>query len=357
MDFNQEWSFHLGELLDGHLMCGSEAEFKAVTIPHDYSIEQPYDKEQGDGCTGYLLGGMGWYRKAFCATPEMKSGKVFLCFDGIYNRANIYLNEQFIAFHPYGYSPLLLDITEYLQDDNLLAVQVDHTRYADSRWYTGSGIYRKVSLHTCPKTYLPVWGTKVSTVDVSAAKATVNIAVDCKNEAAAMVTDAQLTTKIYAPDGTFVAEQSTQFAPIAPNEQVMMAQAFAIETPVLWGIYEGNLYQVHIALTIGGVCVQEKQVAFGIRDFRFDPDEGFFLNGKSEKIKGVCLHHDAGLVGAAVPKDVWRKRLQTLIEGGCNAIRTAHNPASEDFLDLCDTLGLLVQEEFYDEWDNPKDKR
>ncbi len=167
MDFNKNWKFFLGDVTSGHLLELEEQEFKTVNLPHDYSIEQPYNQEIGDGCTGYLVGGIGWYRKSFQTTPEMKEGKVFVCFDGIYNRSNIYINEHFIAFHPYGYSPLLLDITEYLNEkDNVLAVQVDHTRYADSRWYTGSGIYRMAALHVLPETYVPVWGMKVKTTDV-----------------------------------------------------------------------------------------------------------------------------------------------------------------------------------------------
>ncbi len=353
MNFNRDWKFCLEDVTSGHLLNLNEDNFKTVTIPHDYSIEQPYNQEIGDGCTGYLVGGIGWYRKSFKTTPEMKAGKVFVCFDGIYNRSNIYINEKFIAFHPYGYAPLLLDITDYLnEEDNVLAVKVDHTRYADSRWYTGSGIYRKVELHVLPKTYIPVWGMKVKTETVSDAKATVNVSLDIKSEVS--VKDAAVSTTIYAPNGEVVCEQIDV---VALDSEVKVEQKIDVKNPVLWGIYQGNLYTAKTTLTVDGTCVQEKEVKFGIRYFHFDANEGFFLNGKNELIKGVCLHHDAGLVGAAVPRDVWKRRFEILIEGGCNAIRTAHNPASEEFLDLCDEMGLLVQEEFYDEWDNPKDKR
>ncbi len=353
MDFNKNWKFYLGDVTSGHLLDLDEQEFKAVNLPHDYSIEQPYNQEVGDGCTGYLLGGIGWYRKSFQTTPEMKEGKVFVCFDGIYNRSNIYINEHFIAFHPYGYSPLLLDITEYLNDeDNVLAVQVDHTRYADSRWYTGSGIYRKVALHVLPKTYVPVWGMKVKTTDVSEEKATVQIALDIcseKNEGEAVA-----LTRIYAPDGTIVGSRKSD---VSLQKEQEVHQMVEIMNPVLWGIYNGNLYTAKTSLMVNDVCIQKKEVKFGIRYFHFDTNEGFFLNGRNELIKGVCLHHDGGLVGSAVPKDVWKRRFQKLVDGGCNAIRTAHNPASAEFLELCDEMGILVQEEFYDEWDNPKDKR
>ena len=353
MNFNRDWKFCLEDVTSGHLLNLNEDKFETVTIPHDYSIEQPYNQEDGDGCTGYLVGGIGWYRKHFTTTDEMKNGKVFVCFDGIYNRSNIYINEHFIAFHPYGYSPLLLDISEYLTDgDNVIAVQVDHTRYADSRWYTGSGLYRKVALHVLPKTYIPVWGMKVKCEDVSDEKATVCVSVELKNELAAA--DVTVKTVLTAPSGEVISEVVED---VTVDTEAKVEQTISVKNPVLWGIYAGNLYKAKTTMSVAGVEVQEKEVTFGIRYFHFDANEGFFLNGKNELIKGVCLHHDAGLVGTAVPRDVWKRRFEILKEGGVNAIRTAHNPASEEFLDLCDEMGLLVQEEFYDEWDNPKDKR
>ncbi len=353
MEFNKSWKFLLEDIPSGHLLNLQEDNFQEVDLPHDYSILQPYNQEIGDGCTGYLVGGIGWYRKSFKTTPEMKKGKVFVCFDGIYNRSNIYINEHFVAFHPYGYAPLLLDITKYLNaEDNVLAVKVDHSRYADSRWYTGSGIYRKVSLHVLPKLYIPVWGMQVRTEDVSKQEATLCVNLEVKNEMIQQTVE--IATTVYDPDGIKVSENKEK---VTVDEALQIEQKLVVKTPVLWGIHQGNLYTVNSKIILEGKCIQEKNTKIGIRYFIFDANKGFFINGNHELIKGVCLHHDGGAVGAAVPKDVWKRRLEILIEGGCNAIRTAHNPASEEFLDLCDELGLLVQEEFYDEWDNPKDKR
>ncbi|MFI3238452.1 MAG: glycoside hydrolase family 2 TIM barrel-domain containing protein [Lachnospiraceae bacterium] len=352
-DFNKDWSFTLADEPYGQLLQVDESNFRAVELPHDYSIEQGYSKELGDGCTGFALGGLGWYRKKFMTTDEMKDKKVFVCFDGIYNRSNIYFNEELVAFHPFGYSPCMIDITEFMnKEENILAVRVDHTRYADSRWYTGSGIYRKVSLHILPKTYIPVWGTKVTTELDSAKEAKVFVEVELQNELEAKTV--AVKTAFFAPSGEKVGEVEQTVDLV---KEAHIKQEIIIENPVLWGIFKGNQYSAVTTLVVDGEVIQTKEDKFGVRYFHFDTNKGFFLNGKNELIKGVCLHHDAGLVGSAVPLDVWRRRLEALMECGCNAVRTAHNPVSADFLTLCDDLGLLVQEEFYDEWDNPKDKR
>ncbi len=355
-DFNQNWKFKLEDLPYGHSVALDDGDFRTVRIPHDYSIEQPYSQELGDGCTGYLLGGVVWYRKHFQVEQIEPTGqKVFLYFDGMYNRANIYLNEKFLAFHPYGYAPLTLDITEYLQaGENLLAVRVDHSRYADSRWYTGSGLYRKVELHVFAKTYLPLFATQVETLHAETEQVTVCCNTTLRSEDAGK--RVQLQAQCFAPDGACVATVCTEV--IAQAAQ-LVAQSFVLEHPARWDIGKGNQYTVVVSLldAESGHVLQTQETKFGVRSFDFDADKGFFLNGVSRKIKGVCLHHEAGLVGAAVPLDVWRRRLTRLQACGVNAIRTAHNPASRDFIALCDEMGLLVQEEFYDEWDNPKDKR
>ncbi len=352
MNFNTNWKFNREDVTSGHLLYLDEKEFQTVDLPHDYSIEQPYNHEEGEGNTGYLLGGMGWYRKHFTLGEEIREQRVFVCFDGIYNRSNIYVNEQFLAFHPYGYSPLLLDITDYIKEgENVLAVQVDHTRYADSRWYTGSGIYRPVELHILPKTYIPVWGIQIQTNDVTIESANVQVSLELDGD---LTIKTKLQVAILDPQGNVVVDRNQE---VTCCQKHKITEEFKVENPCLWDIYKGNQYQVVVKLIQDEKVIQEKITKFGIRSFNFDTNTGFYLNGKSVLIKGVCLHHDGGAVGAAVPKDVWKRRLQTLIEGGCNAIRTAHNPASAEFLDLCDEMGLLVQEEFYDEWDNPKDKR
>lgn len=342
-NFNKNWQF----ALEGE-------EFRTLDLPHDWSVEFPFDSIKGEGATGYLLGGQGTYKKEFTA-PD---GVNYLHFDGVYNNATVTLNGEELGFHPFGYAPFYYDITDALLptgETNQLVVEVDRTRYADSRWYSGSGIYREVELMSVPDLHIPVWGTFVTTPEVNGEEAKVMVEVQLKN-AGAGPQDAVLRTEITGPGGNKVAEAETPVSLPAGAEQ-SKSLAIVVPNPKLWDVDDAQLYRAVTRLEVDGKTTQEYATTFGIRTFRFDPDEGFFLNGRNRKIKGVCLHHDGGLVGAAVPKAVWRRRLQTLKDGGCNAIRSAHNPASQEFLDLCDEMGFLVQDEFYDEWDYPKDKR
>lgn len=359
LSLNNNWKFLLNEEPNGiHLENYDETNLRTLNIPHDWSVEFSFDEEEGIACTGFLLGGIGWYRKHITTTKEMLRGRTIIHFDGIYNRSTIYCNGQVVTFHPSGYAPLLVDITDYLNplgEDNVIAVKADHSRHADSRWYTGSGIYRDVWLHVLPEVHIPVWGTFITTPEVDENSATVNSQFSIAN-----TTDKESSIEIDINlldpnDNLAVSKHLSKTIP--PNTSEDITAQLKVNTPTLWNIHSGQLYKQVITITKDSSVIQEVTTKFGIRTFKFDPDKGFFINGKNELIKGVCLHHDGGLVGAAVPLDVWRRRLETLVDGGCNAIRTAHNPASEEFLDLCDDMGLLVQEEFFDEWHNPKDKR
>lgn len=358
LDISRNWKFYKTDKIEGmHLPCCDTSDWQDVNLPHDWSIHTLCDKENGVGCTGYYLGGKAWYRKAFKTTAAMAQGKVFLQFDGIYNRSHIYCNGSLVKFQPYGYSPCLIDLSDYLNDDgeeNLIAVHVDHSRYADSRWYTGSGIYRKVTLHILPKCYIPVWGTSITTRKVDK-QATIDIATDIVNSTEENVC-ANLKFTFLNPDKEKVTTYDATLT-VPAGEKITHKAEVKIPNPVLWKIYDGKQYTLQATLSVNGCLAQEKSERFGIRTFQFDKDHGFFLNGKNERIKGVCLHHEVGCVGAAVPLAVWKRRLLTLMDGGVNAIRTSHNPFSEEFIELCDDLGLLVQEEFFDEWDFPKDKR
>lgn len=359
LDFNREWKFQETEVVqDLHRLEYDDSAWDVVNLPHDWSTDKSFDEELGEGCTAYLLGGIGWYRKTFVTTPEMEDHLVNVQFDGIYNRSDIYCNGTFITFHPFGYSPCLVDLTPYLApvgEENVIAVHVDHSRYADSRWYTGSGIYRKVSMHVLPKCHVPVWGVVVNTKDITEGSATVCAKIQVKNTEDSEKT-VEVCNKVYGPSGELVKE-AVLTVEIGSGEEKEVEVELVVSSPELWDVLDSKMYALYTEVWDDGEVVQVNKETFGIRYFAFDKDKGFFLNGVNTLIKGVCLHHDVGCVGTAIPKAVWKRRLEILIEGGTNAIRTAHNPVSEDFLDLCDELGLLVQEEFYDEWDNPKDKR
>lgn len=371
--FNDNWQFILDDKAEYSLPTVDTKNWETLSVPHDWSIGFEFDKEKGEGCTGFLLGGIGWYRKEF--KPEIKENqRCYLLFDGIYNRASVFLNGRELGFHPYGYSPFYYDVTKYLAPagkPNQLAIRVDHSRYADSRWYTGSGIYRDVELIVVDKLHIPVWGTFVQLDKLTKKQATMKMAISLQNDYNEKKSGT-LVTRVFDRDGKQVQEVSSPFA-IAGNKAVQVMhhsdtevlnkdlytvnQEIAIANPKLWGVKDPHMYKAVTDVVVDGKVVESYTTPFGVRTIKFDAAKGFFLNGENMKIKGVCLHHCAGAVGAAVPDQVWRRRLLALKANGVNAIRTAHNPYSKDFINLCDELGLLVQEEFYDEWDNPKDKR
>ncbi|MEM9419864.1 MAG: glycoside hydrolase family 2 TIM barrel-domain containing protein [Planctomycetota bacterium] len=356
-NFNHGWRFNLGDVEAASQPAFDDADWRGLSLPHDWSVEHPFD-EKLEGCTGYLPGGIGWYRKRFVTPESVPGGRTLVVFDGIYNRSEIWINGKSLGFRPYGYVPIVLDLTDHLVEaggENILAVRVDHSHYGDSRWYTGSGIYRDVELIQVGPTHIPVWGKFVTTSKVTDSEAQVQIETQINHTGSESV-ELALNTCILDADGNEVAKASSPID-MASGAQQSFTQQLLVAQPKRWGIDTPNMYRAVTTLEKGGEVLDRYETPFGIRTIRFDKHKGFFLNEEHTLIKGVCLHHDGGLVGAAVPLGVWRRRLETLREGGCNAIRTAHNPPSAEFLDLCDEMGFLVQDEFYDEWDNPKDKR
>lgn len=355
-DFNPGWKFALGEHAGAEAPGFDDRGWRDLRLPHDWSVEAPFDPNL-EGATGYLPGGIGWYRKTFAAEKAEAGRLTYVLFDGIYNNAEVWLNGSKLGFHPYGYSAFYYELTTHLRpgSGNVLAVRVDRTRYADSRWYSGSGIYRNVKLITVDRMHVPIWGTMITTPQVSVEEATVEIAVTVRNVRSNGETFT-IGTQII-DDAKRLVGSATQESSLAAGAETVIRQHFRLVQPMLWGLEQPRLHRAITTISQQGKEVDRYVTPFGVRSIRFDANEGFFLNGVNLKIKGVCLHHDGGLVGAAVPAGVWRRRLQILKDGGCNAIRVSHNPASEEFLQLCDEMGFLVQEEFFDEWDNPKDKR
>ncbi|WP_010520890.1 sugar-binding domain-containing protein [Aquimarina agarivorans] len=361
-DFNFDWKFHLDKgATDASSENFDDSSWKNVQLPHDWVIEESIDTTNASNQlymgSGYRKGaGIGWYRKSF--TSPAKDKKVYILFDGVYNNSEVFLNGQSLGKHPYGYSPFYFDITNKLKTDgsqNTIAVKVDHRTYADSRWYSGAGIYRNVSLITTNKLHIPVWGTFVTTPNANASNTNVFVKVKLTND----TNDTQnfiLKTDIIDQKGIIITSSESEHK-LESGTSIDVTENLKLNNPKLWGIYKPNLYKAVNTITLQNKVIDRKETKFGIRNIHFDADTGFFLNGENKKIKGVCLHHDGGLVGAAVPKGVWKRRLLKLKEGGVNAIRISHNPASNEFLDLCDEMGFLVQDEFFDEWDYPKDKR
>ncbi len=358
-DFNLDWEFYLSQE-DEKISEVPNDKYKSVNLPHDWAVEQEFDSTLVNDAlaTGYLASkGYGFYKKTFNKKFN-KDEATYVLFDGVYNNSEVYINGEKLGFHPYGYSPFYFEISDYLNkagEKNTLTVKIDHTRFADSRWYTGAGIYRKVSLITNNKLHIPVWGTFVTTPKVSKESATVQLNIKVKNDFSSKE-NISIETKILDANNNTVANSISELT-IEGNVTNEIQQNIEVKTPNLWSTKTPNLYRAVTSIIRNKEAVDAYETTFGIRTIEFNANTGFYLNGENMKIKGVCLHHDGGLVGTAVPKGVWKRRLQILKDGGTNAIRISHNPASTEFLELCDEMGILVQDEFFDEWDNPKDKR
>ena len=353
-NFNFNWKFIKGEVPDAHQVSYSDASWQVVDLPHDWSIEGPFSLEWASG-TGFLPGGIGWYRKTFTIPENIEGKKVYIYFDGAYSNSEVWINENYLGKRPNGYISFQYDLTPFLKfgDQNVIAVKVDHSLFADSRWYTGSGIYRDVKLITTSPVHIKQWGVFVTTPLVTAQRAIVNIDVTLVNELDESTNLVLENNLIYGSDTLEKTEQSVS---VDAMQELSARQTIELSNPKLWDVGQPNLYQLITFVKKDGIRIDNVTTAVGIRDIRFDADKGFFLNGKNIKLKGVCLHHDAGCLGAAVPHKVIERRLDILKEMGCNAIRTSHNPYSSDFMDLCDEKGFMVMDEAFDEWELSKRK-
>lgn len=330
--------------------------WQAVRVPHDWSQHEPFRAEYGSG-NGYAAGGIAWYRRSFAVGPEHKGRVARITFDGVYDHAQVWINGHYVGGRPYGYSSFEFELTRHLKTDgspNLLAVRVDHSRQMDSRYFTGSGIYRDARLSFTDALHIAPWGSYVTTPTVSATKADVKAQAELIN-AATSPRAFTLRAELLAPDGRVVATRDTQ-ARLAAGERRTLTQALVVNQPQRWSLDTPQLYTLRQTVRVDSKLVDQTDTPFGIRTFRFDADTGFTLNGQSLKLKGVCLHHDAGSLGAAVPVSVLERRLQQLKDIGVNAIRTSHNPPAPELLDLADRMGFLVQAEAFDEFTPTKNK-
>ncbi len=343
IDFNFDWQFRLEDSLN------TDNEWKTVRIPHDWSIELGYQKENTSASTGFVPGGVGWYQKGFKIEQPDKNKAIWIEFDGVYCNSEVWINDQYLGFRPNGYSSFKYELTDYLNygATNTIKVKVDHKAYADTRWYTGSGIYRSVRLVKASLTHIEHWGVQVTTPLVTESKAIVQIKTQIANPGE----NTSLNWVIEDAAGTIVSKgESTNI-----SQGAFEAKA-KIQQPQRWDIESPNLYILRSVVKVNGKQVDETNTTFGVRSIAFDADRGFLLNHKPVKIKGVNMHHDAGALGAAVTKHTWENRVRKLKSIGVNAIRMSHNPHSIEFMEVCDEMGMLVMDEFFDEWHKPKDK-
>ncbi len=352
---NDDWKFLLEDVTDAQSVTLNDSKWQKIDLPHDWSVKGQLSPSLAS-CTGYLPGGIGWYRKTINIPQDKQGEKVYLYFEGVYNRSEVFVNGHSVASRPNGYLSFMLDATPYIQygKDNVIAVRVDHSQSADSRWYTGSGIYRNVWMVYANPVHIAQWGVYAYPSKVSKKQATLNVEVELEN-GSQKGASLRVTNELFSPEGKLVAENSKTMN-LNAGQTNKAAFAIKINNPRLWDLNNPNLYKLKTTVWQDNKIIDETVTTTGLRSFTFDPNKGFALNGQWMKVKGVCLHHDAGVLGAAVPRDVWERRILTLKEVGCNAIRTSHNPQAPDLYELCDELGMLVLDEAYDEWEFPKRK-
>ena len=329
-----------------------DSRWRRLTLPHDWSVEGVMSPQLAS-CTGYLPGGIGWYRKHFSLPTDANGGGVFIYFEGVYNRSEVYLNGHLLGKRPNGYASFLYDMTPYLkaEGENVLAVRVDHSQYADSRWYTGSGIYRDVWLVKAPATHLAQWGSAYRLKKITKSQAIVEVDIETAGKPALGIPTEVIMTDA---EGKVVARTKTTMG--CPNKKTV---TLTVKNPHRWSLNDTYLYNIETRLGTGNDAsapMDRCVIRAGLRTLLFDPNHGFALNGEWMKVKGVCLHHDAGVLGAVVPPEVWQHRLEELKKIGVNAIRMSHNPQAPVLYDLCDELGFLVMDEASDEWEFPKRK-
>lgn len=381
----QSCRFHPGDCPDAWQAWYDDSAWETVSLPHDWSVTLPFSREYSSG-TGYLAGGIGWYRFRITPHESWKGKRLSLAFDGVYKNSRVWCNSYYLGGRPNGYISFTYDITEQFCFDreNIICVCVDHRDIADSRWFTGSGITRKVQLLVQEPVHMVPYSAAFETPEVSPEKAVFRASCEIKNDTLqdvrATVTFRLLRTGYdglatnETPGGQAVTNPSAASGVQAeasvnmcfPAGTVCKAEASReVTAPVLWSPDSPELYTLETWICLSGECAPEADCTIGYRidtrsvGFRsicFDADRGFFLNGTNTLIKGVCVHHDAGCLGAAVPAAVWRRRLRKLKDMGCNAIRMSHNPHMPELYDLCDAMGFLVIDEAFDEWEGPKNK-
>ncbi len=366
ISFNNNWKFIRADVKNAEAADFDDTAWRTLDVPHDYSIEDlpakdgvkqigPFTEESaGGGSTGHVAGGTAWYRKHFTLNKEDEKKRTKILFDGVYMNADFWLNGKHLGNHPYGYTAFAYDLTDYLNpagEENVLAVQVKNEG-KNSRWYSGSGIYRNVKLIKTDPVHVDLWGVFVNTPSVTNEKATIAVDVKLVNETD-QERDFTLKMQFLNPGGEEVTHFSDDKELSAASDKTFK-QTFEIQEYQLWSVENPQLYDLVVQLWDGNKLMDEVIQKFGIRTLDFSAEKGFLLNGKNILLKGGCLHHDNGILGSAAFETAEYRRVQKMKEYGFNAIRTSHNPPSEAFLDACDELGMLVMDESFDQWQKPK---
>jgi beta-galactosidase len=358
VSFNKDWKFYLGEVSNPNYSGFDDSKWRKLTLPHDWSIEGRFDKNNPAGTGGGALpGGLGWYRKQFMQPIQSKGKKIFIDFDGIYRQSQVWINGHSLGKRPSGYISFRYDLTPYLKygnEKNTIVVKVDNSQQPNSRWYSGSGIYRNVWLITTGKIFVDHWGTFITTPAIKNGIASIHIRLKINNSGS-QDQMAGLKTTIYNAAGAPVATVSSSIN-LTANTVSETAQETTVSSPHLWSVDDPYLYKAVTEINYRNQSIDKYITPMGIRSFEFDVENGFLLNGKRIKINGICNHHDLGCLGTALNKRALQRQLEILKSMGCNGIRTSHNPPAPELLDLCDRMGFIVMDEAFDMWKLEKTK-
>lgn len=359
VSFNDDWSFHLqspGDTVNYAAVDYDDSGWRKLDLPHDWAIEGSFSEDNPSGTGGGALpGGIGWYRKTFDTPANMQpDDRIFIDFDGAYMNTSVYVNGKLLGTRPYGYASFSYDITDCLdkKGKNVIAVKVDNAEQPNSRWYSGCGIYRNVWLRHTAGVFMPLWGQHI----ISEVNATGNGIVCVKTEienTTDKTRDVIVVSRIFAPDGKIVGKAESSVT-VECDSTACCDQGITVDAPLLWSPASPNLYRIETRLIVDGKTTGAYDTKTGFRTLAFDPQEGFSLNGERMKIRGVCLHHDAGALGAVVNRRAIERQLEIMKEMGANAIRVSHNPPAPELLELCDSMGLLVMDETFDMWRKKK---
>jgi beta-galactosidase len=367
--FNSGWKFKLDDKAGYEAVAYDDSQWRILNLPHDWSIEGQFEAGNPAGGNGaYLPGGVGWYRKSFLVPDSLKSKRLAIQFDGIYMNSRVYINGYLLGQYPYGYSTFQFDLTEHLHfgKPNIIAVRVDNSLLPSSRWYSGSGIYRNVWLITTNQVHFDNYaGVFVTYPKVSENDAEVQIQYNITANAfpesefrwlrrnidlnKRISKAAIIRTAIHDSRGVIVSQRVVK-KNIGDYSNATFTHTLSLKNPKLWSARSPDTYTLKSTLEYDGRIMDDYVTRIGIRKIEFTSQKGMLVNGVQEKLKGMCLHQDAGSLGVAVPAGVWHERLKKLKEMGCNAIRPSHHPFAPEFYDLCDTMGFYVMDEAFDEW-------
>ena len=360
LDFDSDWKFLQRDEPHGEQPSLNDSSWREISVPHDWSIAGPVSQNNPSGQGGgFFPAGVAWYRKSFPLPEKESARRVYIVFDGVMANSEVWINGYHLGRRPNGYASFYYELTGHLKfgpaAHNVLAVRCDTSQQPASRWYEGGGIYRSVRLVLLGNLHLEPWSTYVTTPSITATQAKVRAQSTVVNEYS-VPQNAALEITLTAPDGHVAGSILTPEQAIVPGAHAHYSAEIPVASPQLWDLDHPSLYRVRVRIQSRQAAAKplticdEEQLRIGLRKFHFDPATGFWLNGRNFKIKGVALHADGGAVGIAVPMAIWERRLIVLRSLGVNAIRTAHDLPSPEFLDLCDRMGFLVMDEFFDCW-------